>query len=196
MAYYGDESYNQKRLLFLIGKVPNWEVHLTDKQLECVKLYISTLDASMVDDKLNLGRGTSHSRLFGSKTSKGALGKLEEAYKKLEKYGYFDKKEEKNNQKHTSKSIMSEKTLNKVKELFKIVTELENYNQYLNKYQKEKLYQFLTMRSFKECAKYFDIKENTFKQNLLGRNDDDNSCILGKLRKIYNEQRVNSWDEI
>ena len=42
------DNYNQKRFLFLIGKIPNWEIHLTDKQLECCKSYICNLDTCIV----------------------------------------------------------------------------------------------------------------------------------------------------
>lgn len=185
-------EYNQKRLLFLIGKVPNWELYLTDKQLEATKLYISILDASLVDDKLNLGRGSSHTRLFGGAKNKGAIGKLEEAYKKLEKMGYFEEK--KSNEKYNTKNIISDKTMNKVKELFKIVTDIENYEQYLTDSQKEKLYQFLVLRSFKECAKHFNINESSFKQSLLGK--DDNDGILGKLKKVYDQKYINNWNDI
>lgn len=196
MTCYNNESYNQKRFIFLIGQIPNWEVYLTDKQLECAKLYISNLDNCMVDDKLNLRQGTSYNRLFGSGKSKGAIGKLDEVYTKLEKLGYFKKKEQPNNtkKKNSNKAILSDKTLEKVRDLFKMVTEIEDYGQYLTDSQNEKLYRFLQLRSFKECAKYFDIAETTFKQSILGK--DDESGIFGRLKKIYEENHISNWDDI
>lgn len=188
-----DGSYKQKRFMFLIGQIPNWELYLTDKQLECAKSYISNLDTYMVDDKLQLRQGTSYTRLFGSKTSKGAIGKLEDVYIKLDNMGYFNKKEnlKKSN---NNKPILSDKTLNKVKELFKLITEIEDYGQYLTTSQNKKLYQFLQKRSFKECAKHFEITEITFKQAILGK--DNHSGIFGKLKNIYELNHVNNWDDI
>lgn len=199
MPQYDTTSYYEKRFIFLIGKIPNWEVYLTDKQLESAKVYVSTLSPMMTDYQLNLGPSTSAKRLFGSsdKTgvkSKGALGRLEEVYIKLDKIGFFKEPVKTDNQKYNNKSILSDKTLEKVKELFKIIKELENYSQYLNESQNEKLYQFLKSRSFKECAKYYNIAETTFKQTVLGRDDD--SGILGKLKKAYDESHISSWEEL
>lgn len=188
------DTYNQKRFMFLIGKIPNWEIHLTDKQLECCKSYICNLDTYMVDDKLDLKRGTCYRRIFGNGKNKGAIGRLEEAYVKLEKIGYFEQKKNKEKKNINNKSILSNKTLDKVKELFKMITEIQDYDKYLNDSQNEKMYQFLKTRSFKECAKYFNISESTFKQSILGR--DDNSGIYGKLKKIHNELYINDWDSI
>jgi hypothetical protein len=199
MITYDNGSYNEQRFLFLVEKIPNWELYLTDKQLECAKLYISGMSVTMIEDKLNLGRSTAYSRLFGNsdKTgikSKGAMGKLEEIYTKLEKMGHFKEKEIKDKQKYANKAILSDKTLQKVKELLTIVSDLEDYQQYLTESQNEKLYKFLQTKSFKECAKYFDIAEITFKQTILGRDDD--SGILGKLRKEYDKSHINDWNSL
>lgn len=187
-------NYNQNRFMFLIGKIPNWEIHLTDKQLECCKLYICNLDTYMVDDKLNLKRGTCFRRIFGNSKNKGALGRLEEIYIRLDNIGYFKEKEVKKKNSVNNKAILSNRTLEKVKELFKMITEIQDYNKYLTKSQNEKIYYFLKTRSFKECAKYFNVTEVTFKQSILGR--DDNSGVYGKLKKIHNEIYINDWDSI
>jgi len=199
MPQYDTGNNFEKRFIFLIGQIPNWEVYLTDKQLESAKVYIGTLSTTLTDYKLNLSPSTSGRRLFGSsdKTgvkSKGALGRLEDVYLKLDKMGFFKKIEPVNKDKYKTKSILSDKTLEKVKELFKIVTDLEDYSQYLSEIQSDKLYQFLKSRSFKECAKYYDINETTFKQSILGRDDD--SGILGKLRKAYDEKHISNWDDL
>ena len=187
-----ETSYNHERLLFLINKIPNWETYLTDKQLEATKLYLSTFNATLVDIKLNLSTSTAYARIFGGSNSKGALGKLEEAYSKLDKLGYFNKQNVK--KKESTKPIISNKTLEKTKELFDIINKMEDYKIYLTQSQNEKLDKFLSTRSYKECAKYFNINESSFKQSILGR--DDSSGILGKLRKEYNKKYVNDWDKI
>jgi hypothetical protein len=194
-----NSSYNEQRFLFLVGKIPNWELYLTDKQLECAKLFVSGMSVTMIEDKLNLCSSGASARLFGKsdKTgikAKGALGRLEELYIKLEAMGQFKEKPIKDKQKYNNKAILSDKTLEKTKELFTIIPALENYQQYLTESQNEKLYKFLQTKSFKECAKYFDITEITFKQTILGRDDD--SGVLGKLRKEYNKTHINSWDNI
>ncbi len=191
-------SYNQERLMFLIEMISNWEVYLTDKQLEATKLYLSTFDATMVDIKLDLTKSTAHKRIFGGSTSKGALGRLEEAYTKLEKMGYLkndkNNKSAKTNKRNITQPILANKTLEKTKELFLIISQLENYNSYLTQSQNEKLDKFLSTRSFKACAKYFNINESSFKQSILGR--DDSSGILGKLKKEYDKNHINDWDNI
>jgi hypothetical protein len=101
--------------MFLVEHIPNWELYLTDKQLECAKLFVGGMNVIMIEDKLNLGRTTANSRLFGNsdKTgikSKGALGKLEEIYKKLDDRGFFKEKEVKDKQKYNNKPILSDKT--------------------------------------------------------------------------------------
>ena len=181
--------YNQKRFLFLVGKIPKWELYLTDKQLECANTYICTFSCQKVDEKLNLQQGTCSNRLFGSSKNVGAIYKLEEVYKKLNDTGYFKKIENVSN-----KSNISNDTLNKVKELFKIVTELENYSEYLTDSQNERLYQFLKLRSFKECAKYFNITEDLLRQSILGK--DNNDCVLTTLKKVYDENHISDWNDI
>ena len=187
-----DVSYNRTRLLYLIKKVPNWETYLTDKQLEATKLYLSTLDVSMVAIKLDLTNSTIQSRLFGKNDSKGALGKLEEVYNKFVEFGYFNK--EKPKVTNNVKPILSDKTLEKTKELFDIINKLEDYQSYLTQSQNEKLDKFLSTRSFKQCAKHFGINESSFKQSILGR--DETSGILGRLKKEYNKKYINDWDKI
>ena len=187
------------RLLHLIEKIPNWETYLTDKQLEAAERYIKCLNACEVDYQLNLNTGTAQQRLFGSSTSKGALGKLEEVIKRLEKQGFFEKqqkiiKKQKENQKPTRQPVLSEKLKEGVKELFKLVIENPDYEKYLTDSQKERMYQFLRLKSIKSCAKYFNVTETTFKQSLLGRSG--SGGILGRLKNAVSKETVDSWDDI
>jgi hypothetical protein len=185
------------RLLKLIEIIPNWETYLTPKQLEATECYIKCLNASEVDYRLNFSSGTAQQRLFGSSTSKGALGKLEEIVKRLEQQGYFERqsiRNQKPNVKPIKKSVLSDKTKLKIKELIKIIAEMPDYENYLTDSQKERIYQFLRLRSIKACAKYFNVTEITFKQSLLGK--DDKSGILGRLKTAYDNKTVNSWEEL
>lgn len=186
------------RLLKLIEIIPNWETYLTVKQLESAERYIKCLSATEVDYQLNLNIGTTQQRLFGSSTSKGALGKLEETVKILEKQGYFEKQKkltEKNENKKVKRtSNLTNKTKEQIKELIKLVIEFPDYEQHLTDSQKERMYQFLRLRSIKACAKYFNITETTFKQSLLGKSN--KGGILGKLREINNSKTVNNWEDI
>ena len=189
------------RLLYLIEKIPNWETYLTDKQLEAAERYIKCLNACEVDYQLNLNVGTTQQRLFGSSTSKGALGKLEEVVKRLEKQGFFDKQKaikqkatEVANKKAVKKPVISEKLKEEVRELLRLVIENPDYEKYLTASQKERMYQFLRLRSIKSCAKYFNITEATFKQSLLGRSGQGG--ILGRLKSAVSEKTVDSWDDI
>lgn len=187
------------RLLKLIEIIPNWETYLTPKQHEAAERYIKCLNACEVDYQLNLSVGTTQQRLFGSSTSKGALGRLEEIVKRLEKQGYFDKQEklkqkaiESSNQ--IKKTTISDKTKFEIKELIKLVVEMPEYEKYLTESQKERIYQFLRLRSIKTCAKYFGVTEATFKQSLLGRAGQGG--ILGRLKNAQSGKTIDSWDEI
>jgi len=184
----------RERLLFLISHIPCWEVHLTKKQLESTKLYLSKLDTTLVDYELGLNNGVSYLRIFGSANSKsrGALGRLEKAYSRLEKLGYLKKKETPKEKTKKFNKLISNKTIEKTKKLFLIFIRLENWESYLVPSQVEKATKFLELKSFKACAKYFNIKESSFKQALLGKTDNDG--ILGRLNKAYEKKYMNNWE--
>lgn len=188
------------QLLRLIEIIPNWETYLTTKQLDAAEEYIKCLNCCEVDYKLNLNIGTAQQRLFGNSTSKGALGRLEEIVKRLEKQGYFEKQKiikEKamiNSNKMKKPSIISDKTKEEIRELLKLIIEMPDYEQYLTDSQKERVFQFLRLKSIKQCAKYFDINETTFKQSLLGKSGQGG--ILGKLKTVSQANTVNNWDDI
>jgi hypothetical protein len=182
------------KLLQLTQMIPNWETYLTPKQLEVIQCYIKCLNASEVDYQLKLNSGTTQQRLFGSSTSKGALGRLEEIVKIFEKQGYFEKQKKVIKNQSQRKQIISDKTKEGIRELLKIINDMPEYEQYLTESQKTKLFEFLRLKSIKVCAKHFGIEETTFRQSLLGRNKNDG--ILGKLRKAYYDKTVNNWDEI
>lgn len=189
------------QLIKLTEVIPNWETYLTAKQLEATQIYIKCLNASEVDYQLNLSTGTAHQRLFGSSTSKGAIGKLKVVAQRLEEQGYFERqrriKQDKNSKRKTRRSNrtnLSQKTKDDIRELFKLVVEMPDYEQYLTKSQKERIYQFMRLRSISKCAKYFGITKNTFKQSLLGRSGNDG--ILGRLRKASSETTVDDWNDI
>ena len=189
------------RLLYLIEVIPNWETYLTSKQLEATKSYIHCNVSSEVDYELKLSTGVAHNRLFGNSKSKGALGKLEEVYKILSNQGYFERvknnnKKEEKRKNSIKKSVISDKTKNQLKELFTIISELENYSKYLTTSQAEKLQKFLELKSIKKCAEYYGVTEITFKQTLLGRSNNTSSGILGKLKYAYENNTVNKWEEI
>ena len=175
----------EKRLIELISIIPNWETYLTEKQLESSEQFIRYLNCSEVDYKLGLSNGTTKNRLFGDSINKGAIGRLELVYDKLISSGYLKKK-------HNNK-YLSPKVKNSIKELIKLVIEIPNYESFLNNSQKERVYQFMRLRSISECAKYFNITETTFKQSLIGR--DGNSGILGKLNSTaYNN--ISKWEDL
>lgn len=187
------------RLLKLISVIPNWETYLTAKQLEVARKYVKCMSAYEVDHQLKLSYGTTQQRLFGNnKTSKGALGRLEEVAKLLEETGYFEKlrkrQEQLKQQQKQKVSTVSDEVLAKTRELIKLAVEMPDYEKHLTKSQAEKLFQFLRLRSFKAVANHFDITESTLRQSLLGRTGQDGA--LGKLKKAYEQRTVNSWDEI
>ena len=136
------------RFIKLTTLIPNWETYLTPKQREVALRYIKCMNAYEVDYQLNLNSGTTHQRLFGNKTSKGAIGRLEEVYKMLESNGYFEEKEKQKeavNQTKKNKVRLTEKSLQNIKELFKdcpeLVTKVDNnfYEKNLTKEEKKKL---------------------------------------------------------
>lgn len=186
------------KFLKLIEVIPNWETYLTPKQLEAAKIYIRCLNTYEVDHQLKLTYGTTQQRLFGNKTSKGALGRLIEVYKTLESNGYFEKqkkiKELLKQKKAKEKSKISEEVINKTKELIKLAFEIPDYEKYLTKSQAEKLNQFLHFRSYKKTAQYLGISEKSLQQSLLGKKENDG--VLGRLKKVYDNMTVDSWDEI
>ena len=186
------------RFLYLTEKIPNWETYITEKQLNAAERYIKCLNACEVDYQLNLNVGTTQQRLFGSATSKGALGKLEEVAKRLEKQGYFEKQkmlaQKAMIHQKPKKPVLSEKLKTDVKELFRLVIENPDYEKHLTPSQCERIYQFLRLRSIKGCARHFNVTETTFKQSLLGRGG--TGGILGKLKTISNQQTVSSWDDL
>lgn len=182
-----DEKLLQARFLYLIGKIPNWEVYLTSKQLECCKQYIYTLNTYTVDENLNLKRGTCKNRLFGTSTSQGVIGKLEKVYEKLNNMGYFKKPIINDN------NIKNNIIMDRVKDLFKIITELENYNNYLNKYQNDILYFFIKTRSLKQCSEHFNLSNKVLCNLLLGSVD---TSIYEILKKNYDNKFINNWDNI
>lgn len=187
------------KLLNLVEIIPNWETYLTDKQLESTKEYIKHLSASEVDYRLGLRIGTTQQRLFGTISSKGALGRLEEIKDRLDKQGYFEHKKTATQKaqkraKNAKPTKISDKTKEQIKELFFIISQVPNYKEYLMPSQIERLEKFLELKSVKSCAKYFGITEVTFKQSLFGRSYD--SGILGKLRKVYESTTVNKWSDL
>jgi len=188
------------QLLRLIEIIPNWETYLTAKQLEAAEEYIKCLNCCEVDYKLNLNTGIAQQRLFGNSTSKGALGRLEEIVKRLEKQGYFEKqkaiqeKATSNANKVKKPSVISDKTKEEIRELLKLIVEMPDYEQHLTDSQKERVFQFLRLKSIKQCAKYFDVTETTFKQSLLGKGGQGG--VLGKLKAVSNSNTVDNWDDI
>lgn len=184
------------KLLQLVEQIPNWESYLTPKQREVAERYIKCLNACEVDYQLNLNLGTTQQRLFGSSTSKGALGRLEEIGKHFQQSGYFDRQRKKADEpakKVVSKPI-SDRTKEEIKELIKLIVEIPDYENYLTTSQRDKIYQFLRLRSLSACAKHFDITEIAFQQALLGRNG--KGGVLGKLRQYSARQTVDSWDDM
>lgn len=184
-----------QRLQYLIETIPNWETYITDKQLEVAKLYVTCLNASDVDYKLDLRIGTTQQRLFGSSTSKGALGTLEEKEKLLKESGYFDRQQRLQDKKpRLRKKRLTDNTKMQIKELFVLISEVEDYNKYLTGSQTKRLQSFLELKSITKCARIFEVEEVTFKQSLLGRSG--KGGIVGRLREAKLNTHVNSWDEI
>lgn len=182
------------RFIKLTTLIPNWETYLTPKQREAALRYIKCMNAYEVDYQLNLSLGTTHQRLFGNKNSKGAIGRLEEVYKMLESNGYFEEKKKQKeavNQAKKNKVRLTEKSLQSIKELFKLIVEIPDYEKYLTKSQKEKVDHLMRTRSLVAAARACGVTVKSYKQALIGEGG-----ILDKLRKVNQDRTVNSWDEI
>lgn len=187
------------RFLKLIEAVPNWETYLTVKQLEVAKRYVTCMSAYEVDHQLKLSYGTTQQRLFGNnKTSKGAIGRLEEVARRLENSGYYERQkkmhERVKEQTKKKKSKLSPETLMKTRELFKLVVSMPDYEKYLTKIQAERVYQFVRLKNYKAVAHHFGITEIALKHSLIGKKDGDGA--LGKLKKAMEQNTVSSWEEI
>lgn len=176
-------------LLNLIEKIPHWETHLTDKQLEVTREFIVRMNVNEVDHQLKLKSGTSQNRIFGNNsTNKGAIGKLTDVASKLDNSGYF-KKIEKIQVVHTEITM---DIMEKTREFFRLIVEIPDYKLYLDQTQNKFVFEFMRLRNYANTAKYFGMKESTFINHLLG----DHNGILIKLREIANTTMVSNWDEI
>lgn len=187
------------RFLKLIEIIPNWETYLTIKQLEVAKRYVTCMSAYEVDHQLKLNYGTTQQRLFGNnKSSKGAIGRLEEVIKRLENNGYFERQkklhERVKSQSNTKKSKVSPETLAKTKELIKLIVAMPDYDKYLTKIQSERIYHFIRLRNYKATALHLGITETALKSCLLGKKDGEGA--LGKLKKAIEENTISSWEDI
>ncbi|MNJ90621.1 hypothetical protein D3C87_82550 [compost metagenome] len=180
------------RFVKLTSLIPNWETYLTSKQLESATRYLKCYNATDVDHQLKLTYGTTHQRLFGGSSSKGALGRLEEIYQMLERGGFFKDKEKKEAIAEKEKTPkLTSQTLLKMRELIKIVVETNNYDQYLTPSQNEKVKEFLARRSFPKAAEALNITVQSYQQALIG-----SGGILDILKKAIEKKSVNSWEEI
>lgn len=183
------------RLVKLIQMIPNWETYLTEKQLESAKKYVTILNAYEVDYQLRLTAGTTHQRLFGSKTSKGALGRLENVYRVLEQQGYFEdqqkKQQELKQNLQVKKKKLSQKTIQSVKQLLSLIVDHPDYQKHLTKSQAEKVYHFISLRSFAGTARQCGISQDSLKTALIGKNG-----VLEKLQEVYNKQVVSKWEDL
>jgi len=181
------------RFIKLTGLIPNWETYLTPKQREAALRYLRTMNAYDVDYQLKLSNGTTHQRLFGSKTSKGAIGRLEEVYKMLENNGHYA---EQNKRKEVAKSDkkkvkLTPKTLMKVKELFSLINENPEYEKHLTKPQVQKVNELIKTRSFVKGAKACGITTLSYQQALIG-----DGGALERLQKLKESRTISSWDEV
>lgn len=181
------------RFIKLTSIIPNWETYLTEKQREVAVRYLRTMNAYDVDYQLKLTNGTTHQRLFGSKTSKGAIGRLEEAYKILESTGYYEAQKQKQEAKQAEKNKirLTEQSLQKVQELFRLIHEIPHYEQYITKTQKDKVDELIKTRSFVKGAMACNVSVESFQQGLIGDNG-----VLEKLKEAKEANTVNSWDDI
>lgn len=188
-------SDNSLKFLKYTELIPNWETYLTTKQLESAKKFITLLNSNEVDYQLNLNQGTTHQRLFGSKTSKGALGRLEEVYEALEEKGYYEqikkKKEAAQAAKKVKKQRLSPKTIESVRELITLIVDYPEYEKYLTKSQAEKVHHFIRLRNFQSTARHCGITQEALKRALIGQGG-----VLDKLKEETSKNTVNSWDEI
>lgn len=182
-----------KRFIKLTSEIPNWETYLTPKQLEVAIRYLKTMNAHEIDWQLKLTSGTTHQRLFGSKTSKGAIGRLEEVYKMLENNGFYTEKQKLQETKKTEvkKVKLTKKSLGKVRELFMLINTVPHYEKHLTNSQIEKVDALLKTRSFVKGAKMCGVTTLSYQQSLIGKKG-----VLDTLIKAQNEQTVSSWEEI
>lgn len=180
------------RFVKLTTLIPNWQTYLTPKQLESAERYLKCYNATDVDHQLKLTYGTTHQRLFGGSSSKGALGRLEDIYKTLERQGFFHEKEKKAEQIEKEKTPkLTPQTILKIKELLKIVVETNNYEQYLTSAQADKVKEFLVRRSLPKAAAALNITTLSYQQALIG-----SGGILDILKKAIEKKSVNSWEDI
>lgn len=188
---------NGLRFLKYTEAIPNWETYLTSKQLESAKKYIALLNTHEVDYQLHLNPGSTQQRLFGSNSSKGAIGRLEEVYKALEDKGYYEKikkKQEAAQKAQTTKKPkvkLHSKTMLAVKELISLVVDNPDYEKLLTQSETEKIYHFLRLRNFQSTARFCGITQEALKRSLIGKDG-----VLDKLRKEASKKTVSSWDEI
>lgn len=184
------------KFLKLTQKIPNWETYLTVKQRESAHKYLQCMNAYEVDYQLKLSAGTTHQRLFGSKTSKGAIGRLEQVYKMLEEQGYFEEQQRKKEIAATlattkPKPKLSQNSLSKFKELISLVLAMPDYEMYLSKSQKQIIFHFLRLRNLNSTAHQCDITVDSLKRKLIGKNG-----ILEKLKEVQDNRTVSKWEEI
>ena len=183
------------RFMKLTSLIPNWATYLTSKQREAAIKYLSTMNAYEVDYQLKLTNGTTHQRLFGSKSSKGAIGRLEEVYKMLESNGHFAQQEKRQKEatesKRKQKIKLTEKTLSQIQELFKLIHENPDYEQYLTKPQIKKVNELLNNRSLTKGAKACGVTVAAYQRSLIG-----DKSVLEKLKSIRDSKTINSWEEI
>lgn len=85
-------SKYESKLKSLVDKIVLWETYLSEKQVNIVKMFLSSKNASMVDDYLKLPKGTSWHILFGEQGENGVLGKLIKVEEKLYKLSIDNKK--------------------------------------------------------------------------------------------------------
>lgn len=181
------------RFIKLTKLIPNWETYLTAKQREAAKKYLKCFNAYDVDYQLRLTPGTTHQRLFGSTTSKGALGRLEATYKLLEQDGFFEEQKKKQEivTRENKKVRVTQTTLDKVRELLKLVFELHNYKQYLTPAQAHKVEVFIINRDFNRAALACGITVKSYQQALIG-----DGGVLDILKKEQDKRTIKSWDEV
>lgn len=191
---------NSLRLLKLIDIVPNWETYLTSKQLEVAKKFVTCMSAYEVDHQLNLSFGTAQQRLFGNSSSKGAIGRLEDVAKKLTEAGYFEKLERKrealmNSSQPPRVSKVSEQTVKRAHEFIKLIVEMPDYEKHLSKEDANKVFQFMSTKSFKKAAMKLHVSELTFIHDLVGKDGSDEG-ILNKLKQMAQKNMVSNWEDI
>lgn len=185
-------DYGLKFIKFTTA-IPNWETYLTPKQREAAVIYLKTMNAYEVDHRLKLNNGTTHQRLFGSKSSKGAIGRLKEVYDMLDKSGYFTDQEKQKEavQLENKKFKLTEDTLSKVHELFELIQSFPKYESYLSKKQYAAVTEFVRTRSFNVGAATVKVSVDAFQKILIGKKG-----ALETLKAAKEANTINSWDEV